>query len=98
MERYNNARGRMTPLESLNQLIGPSAAMREVAEEIQCAARSSAKVLITGESGVGKEVVARLIHQGSQRAKSPLVTINCAGVSDTLLESELFGHMRGSFT
>jgi DNA-binding NtrC family response regulator len=72
--------------------------MREVAQEILCAARSTAKVLITGESGVGKEVVARLIHQGSQRAKSPLVTINCAGVPDTLLESELFGHMRGSFT
>src|SRR3984893_18629693 len=72
--------------------------MREVAQEILCASRSSAKVLITGESGVGKEVVARLIHQGSQRAKSPLVTINCAGVPDTLLESELFGHMRGSFT
>src|SRR6202521_719915 len=73
-------------------------AMREVAQEILCAARSNAKVLITGESGVGKEVVARLIHQGSQRSKSPLVTINCAGVPDTLLESELFGHMRGSFT
>src|SRR5580700_4255981 len=72
--------------------------MREVAQEILCASRSNAKVLITGESGVGKEVVARLIHQGGQRAKSPLVTINCAGVPDTLLESELFGHVRGSFT
>jgi DNA-binding NtrC family response regulator len=85
-------------VENLPQLIGPSAAMREVAQEVLCASRSNAKVLITGESGVGKEVVARLIHQGSQRAKSPLVTINCAGVPDTLLESELFGHMRGSFT
>jgi len=72
--------------------------MREVAQEVLCASRSNAKVLITGESGVGKEVVARLIHQGGQRARSPLVTINCAGVPDTLLESELFGHMRGSFT
>jgi DNA-binding NtrC family response regulator len=85
-------------VENLTQLIGPSSAMRDVAQEILCAARSNAKVLITGESGVGKEVVARLIHQGSQRSKSPLVTINCAGVPDTLLESELFGHMRGSFT
>jgi DNA-binding NtrC family response regulator len=85
-------------LENLTQFIGPSAAMRGVAQEVLCASRSNAKVLITGESGVGKEVVARLIHQGSQRAKSPLVTINCAGVPDTLLESELFGHMRGSFT
>ena len=72
--------------------------MREIGEEIHYASRSDAKVLITGESGVGKEVVARLIHQRSQRAHSPLVTINCAGVPDSLLESELFGHMRGSFT
>jgi len=72
--------------------------MREIGQEILCASRSDAKVLITGESGVGKEVVARLIHQRSSRAQSPLVTINCAGVPDSLLESELFGHARGSFT
>jgi DNA-binding NtrC family response regulator len=72
--------------------------MRDIQEEIACASRSNAKILITGESGVGKEVVARLIHQRSERAHSPLVTINCAGVPDTLLESELFGHMRGAFT
>jgi DNA-binding NtrC family response regulator len=79
-------------------LIGESAAMRDVELEIECAARSGAKVLITGESGVGKEVVAHLIHQSSDRSHRPLVTINCAGVPETLLESELFGHVRGSFT
>jgi len=80
------------------ELIGNSPALKEVAQEILCASRSDAKVLITGESGVGKEVVARLIHQRSLRARQQLVTINCAGVPDTLLESELFGHTRGSFT
>ena len=79
-------------------LIGSSSGVRQVRDEVECAARSNAKVLITGESGVGKEIVARLVHERSRRAQGPLVTINCAGVPDSLLESELFGHMRGSFT
>jgi transcriptional regulator with PAS, ATPase and Fis domain len=79
-------------------LIGSSAAIRAVAEEIGYAARTASKVLIMGESGVGKEVVARTIHYASARSRAPLMTINCAGVPDTLLESELFGHVRGSFT
>jgi DNA-binding NtrC family response regulator len=80
------------------QLIGCSAAIREICEDIECASRTDAKVLITGESGVGKEVVAKLIHQQSSRRLAPFVAINCAGVPDSLLESELFGHVRGSFT
>lgn len=79
-------------------LEGISAAIRGVEEEIQHAARSEAKVLITGESGVGKEIVARLIHDRSSRSRGALVTINCAGFPDSLLESELFGHVKGSFT
>jgi DNA-binding NtrC family response regulator len=79
-------------------MLGVSAAIRGVEEEIEHAARSGAKVLITGESGVGKEVVARLIHVRGARRNAPLVPINCAGIPDSLLESELFGHMKGSFT
>jgi transcriptional regulator with PAS, ATPase and Fis domain len=84
--------------EDGENLIGRSPAIRELREELKYAARSDAKILITGESGVGKEVLARLIHRQSTRARGVLVTINCAGLPDSLLESELFGHVRGSFT
>jgi transcriptional regulator with GAF, ATPase, and Fis domain len=80
------------------RLIGRSEAMRGLEADLERAARSDAKVLITGETGVGKEVVARLIHERSARIRAPLVALNCAGLPDSLLESELFGHVRGSFT
>jgi DNA-binding NtrC family response regulator len=72
--------------------------MARLRQEIATAARSSAKVVITGESGVGKELAARAIHSASTRRSRPLRAVNCAGVPDALLESELFGHLRGSFT
>jgi DNA-binding NtrC family response regulator len=79
-------------------LVGESAAMKSVRSEIATAARTNAKVLILGETGVGKEVVARLIHAEGARRERGFVPVNCSGIPETLLESELFGHVRGSFT
>jgi transcriptional regulator with PAS, ATPase and Fis domain len=84
--------------DSAVQFIGTSPAITELKDEIGRVARCDAKVLITGESGVGKEVVARAIHAASPRASMPFVPVNCAGIPETLLESELFGHVKGSFT
>src|SRR5437870_13810723 len=80
------------------QLIGVSPPITDLREEINRGARTDAKVLITGESGTGKEVVARQVYALSNRASRSFVAVNCAGLPETLLESELFGHVRGSFT
>jgi DNA-binding NtrC family response regulator len=80
------------------RLIGRTAPMLEVYKQIAHAADSAAPVLIIGESGVGKELVARAIHEFGRRARAPFVAVNCGAMVDTLLESELFGHRRGSFT
>jgi len=79
-------------------LLGRSPAIETVRKEIATAARTDAKVLILGETGVGKDEVARLIHHHSERKTRPFVPVNCSGIPDTLLESELFGHAKGSFT
>ena len=81
-----------------DNIIGVSAAVKKIRAEVDCAARSDAKVLLTGESGVGKDIAARVIHQLSARSHMPFVAINCVSVPDSLLEAELFGHVRGSFT
>ena len=80
------------------QLIGHSPDIVALRQEIERVARSEAKVLITGESGTGKEIVAHAIHANSSRAGNVFAPVNCAGLPETLLESELFGHVRGSFT
>ena len=79
-------------------MIGESAAIMRVREIINKVAPTEARVLITGPNGTGKEVVAHLIHEGSARANAPMIEVNCAAIPSELIESELFGHMKGSFT
>ena len=79
-------------------IVTASSVMKELLEKTSRAANSEATVLITGESGTGKEVLARLIHQNSPRSNGPMVAVNCAAIPSGLLESELFGHVQGSFT
>ena len=82
----------------LEKIIGRSQSIRDVLTRVVKIAPTDAIVLITGESGTGKELVARAVHANSKRAHRPFVTVNCAAISETLLESELFGHARGAFT
>jgi two-component system nitrogen regulation response regulator NtrX len=80
------------------QMVGAAAALEKVREAIRRSAPTNATVLITGESGTGKELVARAIHANSQRSRGPFVQVNCAAIPEDLIESELFGHEKGSFT
>jgi two-component system nitrogen regulation response regulator NtrX len=85
-------------IESRYEIVGRSYAIRALLERIDKVANTPARVLITGENGTGKELVARAIHRGSPRAKKTFVEVNCAAIPAELIESELFGHMKGSFT
>jgi DNA-binding NtrC family response regulator len=96
--RENQALRSITESSSPRPLIGASDIMNDVRKRIELVARSSVTVLIRGESGTGKEVVARAIHQASERRERPMLAVNCAALSENLLESELFGHEKGAFT
>jgi transcriptional regulator with GAF, ATPase, and Fis domain len=84
--------------DGMPELVGSSVAMREVAALVKMVAQRATPVLIEGETGTGKEVVARALHRLSRRAAKPLVVLNCAAIPESLLEAELFGHTRGAFT
>ncbi|MCL2196174.1 MAG: sigma-54 dependent transcriptional regulator [Treponema sp.] len=83
---------------SCENIIGTSAAIRNIRENVKQAAGSDARILITGENGAGKEVIARAIHLCSSRSDNPFIDVNCAAIPETLIESELFGHEKGAFT
>ena len=85
-------------VSNVQEMIGNSVAMKRIKETIEKVAPTDARVLITGENGVGKELVARWLHEKSHRASSPIVEVNCAAIPSELIESELFGHEKGSFT
>ena len=96
--KEENNKLRKSPSRVQDEIIGTSAPINRVRDMIKQAAASDARILITGENGVGKDVAARTIHAGSSRREFPFVEINCAAIPDTLIESELFGHERGAFT
>jgi len=98
LRENNRLRETVGRLEGSYEIRGNSPGIRQLREQIAKVAPTNASVLITGETGTGKELVARAIHRGSLRTSKPMVPVNCAAFTDTLLENELFGHERGAFT
>lgn len=95
---YNYLKGRLEKISRFDNIIGQSSPMMEIFKLIPEIAASDASVLLTGETGTGKELVAKAIHAKSTRSQYPFIAINCGSIPDTLLESELFGHRKGAFT
>jgi len=93
-----NLRNKITSLTDIEDLIGESDAMMKVLKEVESVAQSNSSVIITGESGTGKELIARAIHSNSSRKYFPLISVHCGALTESLLESELFGHEKGAFT
>ena len=93
-----NLKKKVVSLEKVDDIIGNSEAMKHVLKEVESVAQSNSSVIITGESGTGKELIARAIHFNSSRRFYPLVSVHCGALTESLLESELFGHEKGAFT
>src|ERR1035437_6405773 len=98
VEENENLKKKVISLENIEDLIGKSASIKNVLKDIESVAQSNSSVVITGESGTGKELVARAIHSNSPRKFFPLVSVHCGALTESLLESELFGHEKGAFT